>query len=100
MWENVALAIKVARDLNISNKIILKSLPKIEILGRLQFLKKGKLRKLLFSKEDLLLDGCHSEKAITNHIKFIKNINKPKYAIWSLMKNREPEKYVKYLKNF
>ena len=100
LWENVALAIKVARDLNISNKIILKSLPKIEILGRLQFLKKGKLRKLLFSKEDLLLDGCHSEKAITNHIKFIKNINKPKYAIWSLMKNREPEKYVKYLKNF
>tara|TARA_B100001123_G_scaffold450260_1_gene619685 strand:+ start:1494 stop:2771 length:1278 start_codon:yes stop_codon:yes gene_type:complete len=100
LWENVALAIKVARDLNISNKIILKSLPKIEILGRLQFLKKGKLRKLLFSKEDLLLDGCHSEKAIINHIKFIKNINKPKYAIWSLMKNREPEKYVKYLKNF
>ena len=48
LWENVALAIKVARDLNISNKIILKSLPKIELLGRLQFLKKGMLRILLF----------------------------------------------------
>ncbi len=100
LWENVALAIKVARDLNVGNKIILKSLPKIEILGRLQFIKKGKLRKLLFAKEDLLLDGCHSEKSIKNHVKYIKNINKPKYAIWSLMKNREPKKYVKYLKNF
>ena len=100
LWENVALAIKVARDLNISNKIILKSLPKIEILGRRQFLKKGKLRKLLFSKEDLLLDGCHSENSVKNHVKFLKSIDKPKYAIWSLMKNREPEKYVKYLKNF
>ena len=100
LWENIALAIKVSRDLNINKKIILKALPKIEMLGRLQFITKGKLRKLLFSKEDLLLDGCHSEKSILNHINFLKSINKPKYAIWSLMKNREPEKYIKYLKCF
>ena len=100
-WENMALAIKVARDLNINNKIILKALPpKIRLLGRLQFIKKGKLRKQLYPKEDLLLDGCHSEKSILNHTKFLKNINKPKYAIWSLMKNRHPEKYVKHLKCF
>ena len=99
-WENMALAIKVARDLNINNKIILKALPKIRLLGRLQFIKKGKLRKLLHSKEDLLLDGCHSEKSILNHIKFLKSINKPKYAIWSLMKNRNPEKVTRYLKCF
>ena len=66
----------------------------------LQFVKKGKLRKLLYSKEDLLLDGCHSEKSILNHTKFLKSINKPKYAIWSLMKNRNPEKVTKYLKCF
>ena len=100
LWENIALTIKVARDLNINNEIILKALPKIRLLGRLQFIKKGKLRKLLYSKEDLLLDGCHSEKSILNHIKFLKNINKPKYAIWSLMKNRYPENYVKHLKCF
>ena len=100
LWENIALAIKVARDLNINNKIILKSLPKIRLLARLQFIKKGKLKKLLYSKEDLLLDGCHSEKSILNHTKFLKSINKPKYAIWSLMKNRNPEKVTKYLKCF
>ena len=100
LMENISLAIKVARDLNINNKIIIKALPKIRLLGRLQFIKKGKLRKFLYSKEDLLLDGCHSETAIKNHIKFLKNINKPKYAIWSLMKNRYPEKYVKHLKCF
>ena len=100
LWENIALAIKVARDLNVNNKTILKALPKIQLLGRLQFIKKGKIRKLLSVKEDLLLDGCHSEQSIKNHVNFLKSINKPKYAIWSLMKNREPEKYVKYLKCF
>tara|TARA_Y100000590_G_scaffold188761_1_gene215079 strand:+ start:1846 stop:3123 length:1278 start_codon:yes stop_codon:yes gene_type:complete len=100
IWENIALVIRIARDLNIKNKIILKALKKIKLLGRLQFIKKGKIRKLLFTKEDLLLDGCHSQKSILNHVNFLKSINKPKYAIWSLMKNREPEKYVKYLKCF
>ncbi len=100
LWENIALSIKVARDLNIENKVILKALPKIKLLGRLQFIKKGKIRKLLFSKEDLLLDGCHSQRSILNHINFLKSVKKPKYAIWSLMKNREPEKYIKYLKCF
>ena len=60
LWENIALAIKVARDLNVNNKTILKALPKIQLLGRLQFIKKGKIRKLLSVKEDLFLDGCHS----------------------------------------
>ena len=100
LWENIALSIKVARDLNIENKVILKALPKIKLLGRLQFIKRGKLRKLLFKKEDLLLDGCHSQQSILNHINFLKSINKPKYAIWSLMKNREPEEYIKHLKCF
>tara|TARA_Y100000590_G_scaffold417638_1_gene517573 strand:+ start:1162 stop:2451 length:1290 start_codon:yes stop_codon:yes gene_type:complete len=100
LWENIALGVKVCRDLNIDKKIILKALPKIELVGRLQFIKKGKLRKLLHAKEDLLLDGCHSEASIKNHVNFLKNINKPKYAIWSLMKNRHPSNYAKHLRNF
>jgi len=100
LWENIALGVKVCRDMNIDNKVILEALPNVELVGRLQFIKKGRLRKLLFAKEDLLLDGCHSETSIINHIKFLKSIYKPKYAIWSLMKNRYPEKYVKHLKCF
>ena len=85
--------------MNIDNKVILESLRNIELVGRLQFIKKeNKLGKLLYLKEDLLLDGCHSEASIKNHIKFLKNIDKPKYAVWSLMKNRYPENYVKHLK--
>ena len=34
---------------------------------------------------------------LKNHIKFLKSLNKPKYAVWSLMKNRNPEKVTKYL---
>ncbi len=100
LWENIALSVKVARDLGISNLTILKSLKNIKFLGRLHFIKNGKIRKLLSPKEDLILDGCHSIVAIANHIKFLRSIKKPKYAIWSLMKNREPEKFVKYLKCF
>ena len=100
IWENIALGVKVCRDLNIDKKVILRGLKKIQLLGRLQFIKKGKLRKLLYPMEDLLIDGCHSEVSIKNHIKFLKSINKPKYAIWSLMKNREPEKYIRNLKCF
>ena len=47
-----------------------------------------------------MLDGCHSQQSIANHINFLRDVKKPKYAIWSLMKNREPEKYIKYLKCF
>ena len=100
LWENIATSIKISRDLKISNDTILKSLPKIKLVGRLEYLKKGKLRKLLFKKEDFLLDGCHSEVAIKNHVSFIKKINKPKFAIWSLQKNRYPNQFVKHLKIF
>ena len=100
LWQNIAVCIKVARDLNIKNSIILKALPEIKLVGRLEFLKKGNLKNLLNTKDDFLVDGCHSETAIKNHISFIKKIKKPKYAIWSLQKNREPEKFVKHLKIF
>ena len=100
LWQNIAVCIKVARDLNIKNSIILKALPEIKLVGRLEFLKKGNLKNLLNIKDDFLVDGCHSETAIKNHISFIKKIKKPKYAIWSLQKNREPEKFVKHLKIF
>ena len=102
LWESLALAVAVARDLNINNKIISKALPNIELLGRLQFVQKGegRLRKLLSHKEDLLLDGCHSIVSLLNHIKFLRGIKKPKYAIWSLMRNRQPEKWGEHLKCF
>ena len=49
LWENVALAIKVALDLGIDPRIIKKTLPKIQFEGRVQFIK-GKLTKNLKNK--------------------------------------------------
>jgi len=100
LWDNIGLSIRIARDLNISKKIILKGVNKLFFEGRMHFIKKGPLRKLLYSQEDLCLDGCHSETSIKNHVSTIKNIKKPKFAIWSLGENREPEQYVKHLKIF
>ena len=51
IWDNTALAVKVARDLNIPNKNILKAMPKIKFEGRLEYVYKGKLRSFLYPKE-------------------------------------------------
>jgi len=48
IWQNVGLAIKVARDLKISDKNILKALPKITFEGRMQYIFKGKCNKIAF----------------------------------------------------
>mgnify|MGYP001274788139 CR=1 FL=1 len=100
LWENIALAIRVARDLEVSKKNILKGLKKCFFEGRMHFIKKGKLRKLLHPADDLCIDGCHSESSIKNHVLAIKHISKPKFAIWSLGKQRSPELFVKHLKIF
>ena len=49
LWNNVGLAIKVARDLKISKKNIQKAIPKLEFEGRLQYVK-GKLTNLGHAK--------------------------------------------------
>ena len=98
MWDNIALAIKVLRDLEIKNKTILKALPKIIFQGRLEYIKKGKLRKLLNSNEDLLLDGGASIQAAKNAASYLKKIKKPIYGIWAIQKNRNPKKFLKQFK--
>ena len=90
LWSNVGLAIRVARDLKISNKTILKALPKLQFEGRLQYVR-GKLTKLLNSKEKLLVDGCHSETGAKNLACYLKNIDKDIYGIWGMQKHKHPE---------
>ena len=97
LWNNVALAIKVARDLKISKKNILKALPKLQFEGRLQYIK-GKLTKLLNPKEKLLIDGCHSEASARNLSFYLKGIDKDIYGIWGMQKHKHPEFFIKHLK--
>ena len=97
LWSNVGLAIAVARFLKISNKNILKALPKLQFEGRLQYIR-GKLTKLLNPKEKLLVDGCHSEASAKNLASYLKSIDKDIYGIWGMQKHKHPELFIKQFK--
>ena len=94
LWQNIGCAVKVARNMGIPNKVIYKAISKVVFQGRVQYIKKGNLRKFLKPNEKLLLDGCHSIKAAKNLAKYLKSIKGPKYAIWAIQKNREPKKFI------
>ena len=98
IWQNVGLAVKVARDLNISDKNILKTVPKITFEGRMQYIFKGKLRKLLKPNELLLVDGCHSNTSAKNLADHLKKYNNKIYGIWGIQKNRDPKEFLKNFK--
>ena len=98
IWQNVGLAIKVARDFNISKKNILSAIPKITFEGRLQYVAKGKLRKLLFPQEKLLVDGCHSNTSAKNLASYLKTLNKNICGIWGIQTSRRPEQFIKNFK--
>ena len=96
IWQNVGLAIKVARDFNISKKNISNAIPKISFEGRLQYITKGRLRKLLYPQEKLLVDGCHSNASAKNLATYLKTLNKDMYGIWGMQTNKHPEQFIKY----
>ena len=92
---NLALAIKVALDFGVSNQTVIKTIPKIQLEGRVQYLTKGKFKKLLHSNENLLIDGCHSVASAKNLYNYIKTLKKPVYGIWGMQKNKLPNQFIK-----
>jgi dihydrofolate synthase/folylpolyglutamate synthase len=96
---NLALAIKVALDFGVPKKIIIKTIPKIQFEGRVQYLRKGKLKKLLRPGEKLLIDGCHSMASAKNLYNYLKTLNEPIYGIWGMQKNKLPKLFIKSFKN-
>ena len=60
MFENISHAIKIALDLKISKKIIEKTLPTLTFPGRFNYLKNGKIKKMLHKKEKIMIDGAHA----------------------------------------
>ena len=98
MLENVCLAIKIALDLNISKKVIKKTLPKLSFEGRFQYLDKGKIKKRLQKNEVIMIDGAHATADAKNLADYLKNIKIPKYGIWAMTKNKEPDLFIKQFK--
>jgi len=45
-----------------------------------------------------MLDGAHAEADAKNLANYLKNIKVPKYAIWAMMKNKEPDLFIKQFK--
>ena len=98
MFENVCLAIKVALDLDIDKKTIQKTLPLLFFEGRFQYLNKGKIKKKLHKNEMIMIDGAHATADAKNLAAYLKNIKTPKYGVWAMTKNKEPDLFIKQLK--
>ena len=98
LLDNLCLAIKIALDLGINKKIITKSIPKIKFEARIQYLNNGKIVKKLKNNERLLIDGCHSETSALNLATYLKTLKTPIYGIWSMTKNKDPDKFIKKFK--
>ena len=98
LLENLCLAIKIALDLKIDKQIIEKTIPKIKLPGRMDFLIKGKLEKKIMKNEKILIDGCHSETSAKNLADYLKTMKIPVYGIWGMTKNKDPNKFIKQFK--
>ena len=98
MFENVCLAIKVALDLNIDKKVIQKALPFLSFEGRFQYLNKGKIKNKLNRNELIMIDGAHATADAQNLASYLKKIKVPKYGIWAMTKNKDPDLFIKQLK--
>ena len=98
MFENVGLAIKIALDLNIDKKAIQKTLPLLSFEGRFQYLNKGKIKNKLNRNEFIMIDGAHATADAQNLASYLKKIKIPKYGIWAMTKNKDPDLFIKQLK--
>ena len=98
LLENLCHAIKIALDLKIDKKVIERTIPSISFEGRFQYLKNGKIKNKLHKNEQIMLDGAHAETDAKNLANYLRNIKVPKYAIWAMMKNKEPDLFIKQFK--
>ena len=99
LLENLCHAIKIALDLKINKKVIEKTIPKIRFEGRFQYLDKGKIKNRLHKSEKILLDGAHAETDAKNLSNYLNSIKVARYGIWAMMKNKEPNLFIKQFRN-
>ena len=95
LMDNLALAIKIALDFGVPKQTITKTIPKIQFEGRVQYLTRGKFKKLLSPNEKLLIDGCHSMASARNLYNYLKTLREPIYGIWGMQKNKLPDQFIK-----
>ena len=96
---NISTSIAASRKLfNVKDDHIKKGVTKIELKGRLQEIKSGKLKKLV-GQNRLIVDGGHNigaSKAISN---WIKNQNQDVDIIVGMMKDKSHKEFIDCFKN-
>ena len=98
LLDNLGLSIKIALDFKVKPSIIQKTIPKINYEGRIQYIKKGKLRNHLQKNEQLLLDGAHSKTSAKNLYDYLKGTKLPLYCVWAMQRNKFPKEFLKEFK--
>ena len=95
LLDNLGLSIKIALDFKVKASVIKNAIPKISYEGRIEYIKKGKLRKYINKNEQLLLDGAHSKTSAKNLYNYLKKIKLPLYCVWAMQKNKFPKEFLK-----
>ena len=96
---NMSTAIMVARILfNIKDNDIKKAVTNIELKGRLQEIKTGKLKELARDNR-LFFDGGHNKNAANSLAKWLENLNKDVHLILGMMKDKDHQEFVNSFKN-
>ena len=95
--DNIATAIAAIRGLklNIDDEKIKQGITKIKSIGRLQEIKKGKLKDLV-KKNKLFIDGSHNPLGAKALIDYLDTLNCQKHLILGMMINKDHEKYIRY----
>ena len=101
---NISTAINAVKNLtqfNVTESHIKKAITKIRSEGRLQFIKKGKLRKYVSNKNEILIDGAHNPLAAYQIEKYLrtKNAEKKIIMLLGMMANKEHKKFIQIFKN-
>ena len=101
---NVSTAINAIRNLDqftVKEIHIKNAITKIRSEGRLQFIKKGNLRKYVSNKNEILIDGAHNMLAAKEIKKYLESLNSGRKIIMviGMMSNKEHKEFIQIFKN-
>ena len=98
--ENISTAIATLRTLKfkIKDNDIKSGIKKIESIGRLQEIKRGKLKKLVKNNQ-LIIDGSHNEDGARVLNEYLQTLNCDKHIVVGMMANKDHKKYISYFKD-
>ena len=97
---NISTSIVAARKLfNIKDKDIKNGITKINLKGRLQEIKSGKLKKIVGSNNRLVCDGGHNINAAKAIVSWIKQQNQDVHLIIGMMKDKDHQGFIEWFKD-